>query len=202
LPDKPGQSPVQITILWTGGQHGDCNRWWEMGALNNKTVIYGDRARADERLLTYTSPPLPRTPRSPVTPWSPCTWPPQRLMVLSTSTWRTWTRRGGSLRDGGFAARSAPQGLDRGCTVPLAGAVSFLQAGRCHAIGAGRSGRTDLWPAATSVLVKERPSLRICPLRARQCTFRTLTRCGHAGSHGRGETPCTPRALTCLGSMR
>ena len=34
------------------------NRWWEMGAIENKTVIYGDRADADRRLLTYTSPPL------------------------------------------------------------------------------------------------------------------------------------------------
>jgi putative CocE/NonD family hydrolase len=34
------------------------NRWWEMGAIEKKTVIYGDRANADRRLLTYTSSPL------------------------------------------------------------------------------------------------------------------------------------------------
>jgi putative CocE/NonD family hydrolase len=37
---------------------GEYNRWWEMGVLEQKTVIYGDRADADRRLLTYTSPPL------------------------------------------------------------------------------------------------------------------------------------------------
>jgi hypothetical protein len=37
---------------------GPYNRWWEMGAIEKKTVIYGDRASADRRLLTYTSPPL------------------------------------------------------------------------------------------------------------------------------------------------
>ncbi len=37
---------------------GDFNRWWEMGVLEDKTVMYGDRAEADKLLLTYTSPPL------------------------------------------------------------------------------------------------------------------------------------------------
>jgi putative CocE/NonD family hydrolase len=37
---------------------GEQNRWWEMGVLEDKTVIYEDRAEADRRLLTYTSPPL------------------------------------------------------------------------------------------------------------------------------------------------
>jgi putative CocE/NonD family hydrolase len=37
---------------------GDYNRWWEMGVLDDKPVIYEDRAEADRRLLTYTSPPL------------------------------------------------------------------------------------------------------------------------------------------------
>jgi putative CocE/NonD family hydrolase len=39
---------------------GNYNRWWEMSVLENKTVIYGDRAEADRHLLTYTSPPLAR----------------------------------------------------------------------------------------------------------------------------------------------
>jgi putative CocE/NonD family hydrolase len=38
---------------------GDYNRWWEMSVLDDETVIYEDRAEADQRLLTYTSPPLP-----------------------------------------------------------------------------------------------------------------------------------------------
>jgi putative CocE/NonD family hydrolase len=37
---------------------GDSNRWWEMGVLEDKTVMYGDRAEADKLLLTYTSQPL------------------------------------------------------------------------------------------------------------------------------------------------
>ena len=59
LPDKPrAESGADHYTVDPEASTGDCNRWWEMGALNNKTVIYGDRARADERLLTYTSPPL------------------------------------------------------------------------------------------------------------------------------------------------
>ena len=34
------------------------NRWWEMGAVEMKTVTYGDRRHPDLRLLTYTSEPL------------------------------------------------------------------------------------------------------------------------------------------------
>jgi putative CocE/NonD family hydrolase len=37
---------------------GECNRWWEMAVRENKSVTYPDRAREDQRLLTYTSPPL------------------------------------------------------------------------------------------------------------------------------------------------
>jgi putative CocE/NonD family hydrolase len=37
---------------------GEHNRWWEMGAIFDQTVIYPDRAEADRRLLTYTTPPL------------------------------------------------------------------------------------------------------------------------------------------------
>jgi len=37
---------------------GEYNRWWEMGVLDDQTVIYPDRAEADRRLLTYTSSPL------------------------------------------------------------------------------------------------------------------------------------------------
>jgi putative CocE/NonD family hydrolase len=37
---------------------GDFNRWWEMGVMEDKTVMYGDRAEADKLLLTYTSMPL------------------------------------------------------------------------------------------------------------------------------------------------
>lgn len=37
---------------------GEYNRWWEMGAIMNKSVVYPDRAQASQRLLTYTSTPL------------------------------------------------------------------------------------------------------------------------------------------------
>jgi putative CocE/NonD family hydrolase len=37
---------------------GEFNRWWEMGAVVGKTVVYGDRSEAANHLLTYTSPPL------------------------------------------------------------------------------------------------------------------------------------------------
>jgi putative CocE/NonD family hydrolase len=37
---------------------GEYNRWWELAVLEEKTVIYSDRAEEDRRLLTYTSPPL------------------------------------------------------------------------------------------------------------------------------------------------
>jgi putative CocE/NonD family hydrolase len=37
---------------------GDYNRWWEMGALEKKSVTYGHRSEADRRLLTYTSRPV------------------------------------------------------------------------------------------------------------------------------------------------
>jgi putative CocE/NonD family hydrolase len=37
---------------------GQSNRWWEMGAVVGKTVVYGDRSDAASHLLTYTTPPL------------------------------------------------------------------------------------------------------------------------------------------------
>jgi hypothetical protein len=37
---------------------GEFNRWWEMGAVVGKTVVYGDRSDAASHLLAYTSPPL------------------------------------------------------------------------------------------------------------------------------------------------
>ena len=37
---------------------GENNRWWEMGAILQQTVMYPNRATAGKRLLTYTSPPL------------------------------------------------------------------------------------------------------------------------------------------------
>jgi putative CocE/NonD family hydrolase len=37
---------------------GEYNRWWELGGLENKSVIYKDRAGESHRLLTYTSAPL------------------------------------------------------------------------------------------------------------------------------------------------
>lgn len=37
---------------------GEYNRWWEMGVLKQKTVVYGNRTAAQRHLLTYTSPPL------------------------------------------------------------------------------------------------------------------------------------------------
>jgi putative CocE/NonD family hydrolase len=39
---------------------GESNRWWEMGAVVGKTVVYGDRSGAASHLLTYTTPPLAR----------------------------------------------------------------------------------------------------------------------------------------------
>ncbi len=37
---------------------GEYNRWWELGVMERKTVVYADRTGAQQRLLTYTSPPL------------------------------------------------------------------------------------------------------------------------------------------------
>ena len=39
---------------------GEFNRWWEMGAVVGKPVVYGDRSDAASHLLAYTSPPLAR----------------------------------------------------------------------------------------------------------------------------------------------
>ena len=57
--DKPdteiGADTYAIDFKATTGEY---NRWWEMGVIEDKTVMYGDRAEADQRLLTYTSRPL------------------------------------------------------------------------------------------------------------------------------------------------
>jgi hypothetical protein len=37
---------------------GEFNRWWEMGAVVGKTVVYGDRSDAASHLLAYTTAPL------------------------------------------------------------------------------------------------------------------------------------------------
>ena len=37
---------------------GESNRWWEMGAVVGKPVVYGDRSDAASHLLAYTTPPL------------------------------------------------------------------------------------------------------------------------------------------------
>lgn len=50
-----GQDAYDIDFEVDSGAY---NRWWEMGVLDNKSVIYTDRSEIDRRLLTYTSPPL------------------------------------------------------------------------------------------------------------------------------------------------
>jgi putative CocE/NonD family hydrolase len=52
------ESGVDRYTVDFGASTGEHNRWWELGVLEDKTVIYGDRAEADQLLLTYTSPPL------------------------------------------------------------------------------------------------------------------------------------------------
>jgi putative CocE/NonD family hydrolase len=37
---------------------GTYNRWWELGALEFKSVIYPDRAESAQHMLSFTSPPL------------------------------------------------------------------------------------------------------------------------------------------------
>ena len=41
-----------------GASTGQHNRWWELGALVRKTVMYKDRAEAGRHMLIYTTPPL------------------------------------------------------------------------------------------------------------------------------------------------
>ncbi len=57
--DRPvaetGADPYTVDFTATTGEY---NRWWEIGAILNHTVVYPNRAEADKRLLTYTSPPL------------------------------------------------------------------------------------------------------------------------------------------------
>jgi putative CocE/NonD family hydrolase len=52
---KTGFDSYQVDFEATTGPQ---NRWWEMGGIQNKTVIYPNRAEEDKRLLTYTSHPL------------------------------------------------------------------------------------------------------------------------------------------------
>ena len=58
-PSKPetelGADTYTVDFEASTGEH---NRWWEMGAIFDKTVMYPNRAKADRRLLTYTSPAL------------------------------------------------------------------------------------------------------------------------------------------------
>jgi putative CocE/NonD family hydrolase len=58
-PEKPaGDSGADAYTVDFEASSGDLNRWWEMGVIEDKTVVYGDRADEDRRLLAYTSPPL------------------------------------------------------------------------------------------------------------------------------------------------
>lgn len=60
-PQKPaaetGADTYQVDFEASTGAH---NRWWEMGVLERKTVIYDNRTTAQRHLLTYTTPPLDR----------------------------------------------------------------------------------------------------------------------------------------------
>jgi putative CocE/NonD family hydrolase len=53
--DEAGSDSYAVNYQASSGLH---NRWWELSAVENKSVTYGDRAAAGRRLLTYTSPPL------------------------------------------------------------------------------------------------------------------------------------------------
>ncbi len=55
-PSGSGEDKYTIDFEASTGAY---NRWWEMGGIENKTVIYPDRRTADKKLLTYTSAPLP-----------------------------------------------------------------------------------------------------------------------------------------------
>jgi len=61
LPDGPGEEAGSDTYTVDfEAETGEFNRWWEMGAVVGKTVVYGDRSDAASHLLTYTSRPLAR----------------------------------------------------------------------------------------------------------------------------------------------
>jgi putative CocE/NonD family hydrolase len=52
---ETGADTYRVDFEASTGRH---NRWWELSALERKTVIYGDRAEAGRHMLTYTTPPL------------------------------------------------------------------------------------------------------------------------------------------------
>jgi len=52
---KSGQDTYSVDFAASTGQH---NRWWELSALERKTVMYKDRAQAGQHMLIYTTPPL------------------------------------------------------------------------------------------------------------------------------------------------
>jgi putative CocE/NonD family hydrolase len=60
-PSEPGddEGSDRYTVDFEANT-GASNRWWEMGAVVGKTVVYGDRSDAASHLLAYTSPPLER----------------------------------------------------------------------------------------------------------------------------------------------
>jgi putative CocE/NonD family hydrolase len=58
-PDEPAaESGSDTYTVDFEANTGEYNRWWEMASIEQKTVIYGDRASADRRILTFTSAPL------------------------------------------------------------------------------------------------------------------------------------------------
>jgi hypothetical protein len=52
---SPGYDTYQVAFE---ASTGDYNRWWELGVLENKSVIYTDRAVESKHVLTYTTAPL------------------------------------------------------------------------------------------------------------------------------------------------
>jgi len=59
LPYVPtGESGADTYAVDFEASTGEHNRWWEIGPVLKKTIIYADRAAATRHMLTYTSPPL------------------------------------------------------------------------------------------------------------------------------------------------
>lgn len=58
LPSRPTGSGADTYAVDFEAGTGPTNRWWEMNGAFDQTVSYPDRARADRRLLCYTSAPL------------------------------------------------------------------------------------------------------------------------------------------------
>jgi putative CocE/NonD family hydrolase len=52
---ETGADTYRVDFEASTGPH---NRWWELSALERRTVIYGDRAEAGRHMLTYTTRPL------------------------------------------------------------------------------------------------------------------------------------------------